>query len=257
MMSRMAAAVLLAFAAPGVSAQGWLAAVDIPLNIAGLSVSPGQVVRFDEGDPTPFLIAAGLPDSVAPGALGQHPDDSLCWSPSTPTDLPDGQFARPGDVYCFSDATFTRIFRATEFGLDPTASVTSIGWDSASSLYLSFSVPLNIAGTLIRPNRLIVVDDGTLIPHSDTLTLPPRSTIKAGTFGEGGEFLLALDTPVLRTDGLASGLVLSVHGGDGADINGELATFFDQPARAGLTGVERLLAGVIEDLIFSDRFEAP
>jgi hypothetical protein len=254
---RIYAGLSLVLIAAAANAQDWLIAVDVPATVSGQLIRPGQIIGLDEADPTPSEIVSGLPQRVPVGALARRGDGSICWSPAVPAVLADSQIAIPANVYCHLEGTFTRIFAGSDFGLDRNVKISSISWNDEDVLHLSFSVPINASGSLAGPGTLVRVDEGTLTIAAGSSALPQGTSISAASFNADGHALLAPSTPMLVSGGLAHGLILLIDQSGMTSSNDVLAAMFDDPRRTGLSGLHRRVETLLEDLLFSDRFETP
>ncbi len=254
---RICAALALAMGAPAVWAQGWLLTIDVPATAGGQFVAAGEVVQIDDGASAPSPLDAGLPPGVAAGALAKSNEGAICWSPEVPTSLPDGQFARSDDVICHLDGTYTHSFRGRDYGLPRSATITSIGWNEAQELHLSFAVPVSVSGGLVKAGAQVRVDGSSLMPVPDTPALPPRTMRSAASFDEQDRAVLALTTPATLAGVFGKGLVVLTSDAGSVSSDHSIAGLFEDSHRVGLTGLHRLLPDVVEDLLFSDRFETP
>jgi|GEM_PF-5976209 len=253
---RILTGLLLASTAPQAFAQGWLFSLDVPATAGVQYVAAGQTIRVDDGDASLTAFDSGLPPAARPGALARDPGGATCWSPDIPVDLPDGQFARPDELYCHLDGTFTRIFRGGDFGLPRGTVITSAGWNAAEQLHLSFALPVSVAGVLVRPGTRVRVDGSALLPVPDMPDLPARTARSAGSFDEQDRSVLALTAPAGLAGAFGSGLIVFVNDAGSVSSDDTLAALFDDSRRIGLSGLHRLLPEAVEDFLFSDRFEA-
>lgn len=175
---------------PALAADPYVLAVDVPADLTGATVVPGQIA-LNQGNAYSVLLTA--PEI---GAL-QSPVGGLWYlSLAVPTKL-GLVWVEPRDVISTDGLNVTVVLQGSAAGIPPYARIDALYVAPGGEIFLSFDVPAEIQGVWYDPAGVVQYTNGSFIlAYSGPSRGVPAGTNIVGLDAGGSGTVLSFDIPV-------------------------------------------------------------